>query len=417
MKPSVTILLVCLFAGPDLVAYGETTADTGRLHAGDRDPGAVDWIRRGDRLMQKARDTVEHDFGVAEAAYRRALELEPENAEALAGMAWVRNSEHDFTAGKSWAKRALKVNPRLAHPYALLGDGAMELGAYDEALDYFQSALDASTDLSTLSRAASLVWIMGEESRARELMSKAIGMGGPYPENLAWCRAELARMMFLGGDVELAEKQLRMALRLSPENPRVLTMMGRILAARKDYKLAIVFHERSVAVTPMHESMAALVKLHGLTGAKEEQLAWTRRVMRFHRDSHGHDHGTESPHGPGNAQLAKFMADHGLDPADAVHEAEHAYESFPNIGAADALAWCYYKDRRYEEAARMIRFALKWNTPDPSIHFHAGMIHAAGGDRDKARSYLRSALAMNPDFDPVDADQARAMLDRLAAGE
>lgn len=65
----------------------------------------------------------------------------------------------------------------------------------------------------------------------------------------------------------------------------------------------------------------------------------------------------------------------------------------------------------------MTRFALKWNTPDPSIHFHAGMIHASGGDRDKARSYLRSALAMNPDFDPVDADQARAMLDRLAAGE
>lgn len=82
--------------------------------------------------------------------------------------------------------------------------------------------------------------------------------------------------------------------------------------------------------------------------------------------------------------------------------------------AADTLAWCLYKQGRFDEAATMIRRALRYNTPEPAIHFHAGMIHAALGDRAAARQSLYHALNLNPDFDPRDARVAADKIKELA---
>ena len=41
-----------------------------------------------------------------------------------------------------------------------------------------------------------LLWITGRATHGRAMMQQAIDAGGPYPENAAWCRAELAQMNF-----------------------------------------------------------------------------------------------------------------------------------------------------------------------------------------------------------------------------
>jgi tetratricopeptide (TPR) repeat protein len=381
------------------------------------------WIQLGDALMQQSREHPDASLSQrAELAYQTALDLDPRQPSALLGMAWVSNSRHDFNAGRRYAREALAIDPRLPDAFALLGDAAVESGDYDEAFDHYQSSMDIRPDLSSYSRAAHLLWLTGDARRAKTLMLKAIAAGGAHAENTAWCRAELALMMFHQGALLPAEKQIESALALTPNNPHILAAMGRIKTARKNYSAAIECYERAIQKHPQHTSLAALVDLYQLTARKEKAASMSRRILghHHHHDDHddhddGHHHHEDAYHAHGNAELARFMADHDLHLDRALREAEQAYETFKNVYVADTLAWCYHKSGRSKEAARLIRRALKWGTPDASLLFHAGMIHARLGDRPAARKYLYQALSLNPHFHPVHADLATATLKELAA--
>lgn len=373
--------------------------------AAAKQAGAPEWIALGDALMQRARDRTAHDFTEAAAAYTRALACHPDHPDALAGMAWVKNSEHDFPAGKTWAERALARDPRQADAHALIGDGAVELGDYDLAFEHYQQALDSRADLSTLSRAGHLLWLTGDATRARSLMLRAIRAGGPHPENLAWCRAELALMDFHAGSLVSASQLADLAVEAAPDNPRVRAIAGRIAAAAGDLPRATAHYERSARVTPNHDALAALATLAKAGGDEKAAARSIERVLAFHGGT-----GRPHDHGPGNAPLARFLADHDLDPARALREARAAHARFPNIATTDTLAWCLLKAGKPKEARAMIRRAMKWGTPDAELDFHAAMIERALGEHPSARRHLARALGRNPAFHPLHARTAAGLL-------
>ena len=57
--------------------------------------------------------------------------------------------------------------------------------------------------------------------------------------------------------------------------------------------------------------------------------------------------------------------------------------------------------------------AIRYDTQDPRLQFHAGMIALHFGDRTEAKRRLQRALALNPSFHQTYADEARATLARL----
>ena len=116
-----------------------------------------------------------------------------------------------------------------------------------------------------------------------------------------------------------------------------------------------------------------------------------------------------------DVELALFEADHG-DPAAAVREARRGWAARRSIHAADALAWALYRDGRSEAASPFARAALRLGTLDASLHYHAGMIALANGDRDGAADHLSTALELNPRFSILQADDAARVLDRLERG-
>jgi tetratricopeptide (TPR) repeat protein len=369
------------------------------------DSTATDWVQLGDRLMQAARESTNASlYERAISAYHKALDQDPKNEDALVGLAWVHNTQHAFDEGRLWAQKALAINPELQHAHALLGDAAVELGDYEEALDHYQKALDLRPDLSSYSRAAHLIWLMGDARQGRWLMAKAIKAGGPYAENTAWCRAELARMLWHEGALLAAEQQAELALQQAPRNPHVLAMLGKIKMGQKDYDKAIEFCQRAAEITPTHDCFVTLGDLYALTGRQEEAEKQYRLVVDLHASGASHTHrNAVQPHSHGNAQLARFYADHDRNLDEALREARLAYRDYKNVYAADTLAWCYYKKGQYDEAGQTIRKALRLNTPDASILFHAGMIHAKLGQSGAAKKYLYRALSLNPYFHPTDA--------------
>ncbi|MES2980863.1 MAG: tetratricopeptide repeat protein [Verrucomicrobiota bacterium] len=414
---------------PAAVKGADTDAEITALEKAAKAPdaGAAAWIRLANAHMQKTRDTLSHDFSAADKAYSKALEIDPNSSEAMVGMAWVKNSEHNFSEGKKWAEKVIAINPKHQDAYALLGDIAVELGKYDEAYDHYQAALDIRADLSSYARAAHLLWLTGDVSQAQILMKKAIVSGGPYPENVAWCRAELALMQFHSGALAAAETEARAALEAAPKNPRCLTIMARVLAAKGETVLAIELYEKSAAISPSHEALAALVDLHKLQGNEAGAKVWFDRVLAYHGKEKEHFHGKAHAHGKhhhhethghehqASEELALFLADHDHRLEEAVREVEKVYETYQSIKVENAAAWCYYKTGNPRKARLFIDRAMKWETRDASILYRGGMIYLKLGDGQKARDLLSQAVSLNPNFHPVHSKTAKDTLASLAS--
>ncbi len=367
------------------------------------------WTALGDALMQKARETADASYyGRAEEAFARARALDAAHGDALVGLAWVQSARHEFEKSIEWAQKALALDATNAAAYALLGDAALEMGDYDLAAEHYQKMLDLRPDISAYSRTAHFLFVIGDVRRAAWLMDRAITAGGPYPENVAWCRAQLALMHLATGNLVAAEQIVDSATARTPNNYHVLFAQGRVRAARGSYAGAIESYRRASAIAPQYEVVVALGRLYTVTDdpkRAEQQWALVETIDRLNRAN-----GVT-----GDVQIARFLADRDRHLPEAVTIAEREFKRRPNVFVADALAWAYYKNGRYADARRLAAKALAHHTPDASFLFHAGMIHAKLGDRATAQRQLAQALSLNPAFDPIDAPLAAATLAELGA--
>lgn len=400
-----------LAAIPPPMGSGASDMEIARWTAKARENGddARTWVSLGDALMQKSRETMNLDYlGYAERAYRKAIALNPNKVSALVGMAWVNSGRHEFETSMDWANKAIALDPKSNDAYGLLGDADIEMGNYDAAFRHYQKMLDIRPDLSSYSRGAHLLLLTGKTFRAAWLMRQAVDTGGPYAENTAWCRAQLALIYLSDGNLEAAEQALKAALKKSPNNYYVLAAMGKVKAARKDFPAAIGFYKKAVAVVPQHDAVVALGDLYALTGDRveaEKQYALVETIHRLQKAS-----GVR-----GGWQLAQFYADHDRRLPEALTMAQEEYRIRPNVYAADTLAWCLFKNGRYAEAAAVSKKALSRRTPEASFLFHAGLIADKLGDRVAAQNHLYQAVSLNPNFSPVSAPVAYAALKRLSA--
>jgi tetratricopeptide (TPR) repeat protein len=361
------------------------------------------WTNLGDALRQRLRDSGDQCYyDRAELAYREALRLKPASPDAMNGMAWLTGGRHHFDVSIAWANKALAIAPDSADAFGILGDAELELGNYDAASVHYQKMMDLRPDLSSWSRGAWLLWITGEKTRGIELMEKAIRSGGPFAENTAWCRAKLATMCLHDGNHSAAAEAIAPSLRERSRNPHILLAAARTATAAGDHDIARQYYEKLLEQGPNHDALVGLGDLCALRGDMKQAENHYLKVEALHAA-----HQAEGFHS--HLEMARFLADHDRDPVAALRLAEQ-HKLTRNVQEADIIAWVYLKNGYVERAREMIAVALSRSTPDAAIHYHAGLIAAAAGDRNSARQHLTKALEMNPRFHPLHAPAAERML-------
>jgi Flp pilus assembly protein TadD len=111
--------------------------------------------------------------------------------------------------------------------------------------------------------------------------------------------------------------------------------------------------------------------------------------------------------------LAVYYADRHLRSDDALAIARReAAARGDEIYAQDTLGWAAVRDNHWTEAQRAMTRATRYETEDPSLQYHAAIVALHFGRTVEAERRLERALALNPHFDPVFAEDAR---ERLAA--
>jgi tetratricopeptide (TPR) repeat protein len=364
--------------------------------------------RLGAAYLQKARDTNDPSFyAQAENALKKALDIKPDDYDALTAMGSLELSRHEFAIALDWGRKAKEVNPNKSLAYGVIGDAQVELGRYDEAIETFQQMVDLRPDLSSYSRVSYARELYGDVEGAIEAMRMAVNAGSPAAENTVWCRMQLGNLLFNSNQLEKAEQEYKTALGAYPGYLHALAGLAQIEAARGNLDEAINLYEQATGSVPLPQYLTALGDLYTIKGdakAAQEEHDTVLYIFKLF-EANGVDAGIEK---------AAFLADRGVDAAEAVKLAQDAATTRQDVHTLDTLAWSLYRAGRYEEALEAEKSAMRLGTQNPLFFFHLGMIYEKLGDVDNARTNLQKALDINPHFSARHATDAAETLKALA---
>ncbi len=374
--------------------------------------------RLGVAYIQKARETGDVTYyNLAAKALEKSRDLESTGAQASHAtkhLASVYYAEHRFGETLALAQKAIDLNPHDVTPYAVIGDARSEMGEYDQAwADYgrLQNSGDAQSATSGVqyleeSRAATKSFLTGDTQAAIEHMQRAvdISVASRMPkESIAWSQFTLGENYFQLGDLANAKAAYNNALKTYPDYHRALTGLAKVACAEGHLDEAIALYEKAISIIPLPAYAAALGDVQSKAGntaeAKKQYdlVEFIARLNTFNQTVY-------------NRELAVFYADHDIHLQQALALARKEFEVRHDIYTWDALAWALYKNSQPEQAAAAIKEALRLETKDALLLFHAGEIYERLGDKEKGQEYLRRAIALNPQFHLFFADVARATL-------
>jgi tetratricopeptide (TPR) repeat protein len=371
---------------------------------------------------QKARETGDISyFQLAETSLQQSLKLESTHAEAAPAftqLATVHLAEHRFSEAADDVAKAIALLPNdlAAYPYA--GDAQLELGNYDASQKFYAHLADPNDgrphpgiEFLAASHGAGLHWIHGDIAQASDDLEHAITLSQQLhmpAENIAWTQFMLGEQFFQAGNLAAAEQQETAALSSFPRYHRALAAMGRIRAAQRRLPESIAFYQQAIAIIPLPLYVAALGDVYRASGdhaSAEKQFALVEFIGKLNAINQQ----------VYNRELALFYADHDRKLPDALTLAQKELEVRHDVYTSDALAWALLKNRQPARAREEIDRALRLGTQDALLEYHAGMIYAANADPRKAQQHLRRALAINPHFHVLFAEQASRALAQLQA--
>jgi len=355
-------------------------------------------------FMQKARESGDFSLNArAEKALEQSLKIAPDNYEAVKYQATLELTYHRFADALVTARKAQKMNPQDHEIYGAMVDASVELGEYDQAVEMAQKMVDLRPDTASYSRVSYLRSLHGDRKGAIEAMKMAIEAANPrVVETVAWCRVHLGDELLNDGNLTEAERQYDHAIYVFPDFHTALAAKARARYAGGDTENAITFYKRAIERAPLPDYIAALGDLYAKLGRADEAKQQYDQVEFI--EKLGASGGTYS------RQLALFWADHDIRLDEALTIAENERATRKDIYASDVLAWSLFKKGRFAEAKTSIDEALRLNTRDPRLLYHAGLIAAANGDTQKGADYLQQALDINPFFDVLQAEIAKKKL-------
>ncbi len=346
-------------------------------------------------------------YGLAEQAFARTDELVPADPRTVLGQGALALALHRFPEALELGRRVSEALPSNADALAVLVDAEVELGRYDDAAGHLQEMLDLRPGLPALARASYLRELYGDLPGAIEAMTRAEAAGGGQPDESARVASLLGGLYFRQGDLDAALGSFDRALAAAPGLVPAEIGRARVLAAGGDEEAAVAALQAVVERFPAPEAVVLLGDLQARLGRRAEAAetyALVRAIAALQADA-----GQVV-----DLEMAVFEADQGEDPQRALALARAAHEVRPdNVYVDDALAWALLGSGDAPAAVAPMEEALRLDTDDPLVRYHAAEVFLAVGDTDRARTELAQALDGTAWFSFRHHDRAVELADQL----
>lgn len=270
-------------------------------------------------------------LGDAARCYRRVLEADSDNADALHLMGVLSLMGGEAVFAESLARQAITAQPDWFAPYVGLGNALQEQGRLEEAVACFQQAVTLHPQSAeAYSNLSNVLCIMGRADEAANAAVNAIVIDG----GMAEAHNNFGNALAAQGSPSEAAEAYYKAIALRPEYSDAWYNLANALVAAGDVDEAIPVYRRAIELKP------ATVKYYNL----------------------------------GNALLAAAR------PAEAVDAFRKVLEMDPGFVAAAVNLSSAYKDLgRLDEAGAILRTYLVVAPDAPDLHWNLALVSLQAG--------------------------------------
>jgi tetratricopeptide (TPR) repeat protein len=185
------------------------------------------------------------DHAGAERAYRRGLELDPQDAELRNALGWTLFQEGKTAEAVAEYERALAAKPDSAKSHNNLGLALVELGRLEEAAGHFKASLALEPKAEIYSDLGFTMARLGHSDEALADYRKALELD---PE-CASAHANIAVTFVQAGQLDEAESHYRKALAVRP-TAETFNGLGYVLARQDRTEDAIAEFRKAIDANP-----------------------------------------------------------------------------------------------------------------------------------------------------------------------
>jgi tetratricopeptide (TPR) repeat protein len=356
--------------------------------------GASDRSQLAALYLQRARETGSYpDYERAAQLARQSLDLrESHNAETYALLTSALLAKHDFTEALRAARTLYADDTTDASRTALLAEVELEVGDYASAATHFRAVAFDADKPSIAARLARWYEVTGQLWKAQSIMrlsAARLEKSSEVPrEQLAWFHYRLGELYLRGGQRDAADSSFHRALTALPTDYRALGGLTRLSAAKGDWKAALDFGARAIAVQLDPATLGTMSDAYAALGDTAQARSFADAMAGAALGQPGAIH----------RAWGLFLLDHERDVSRVLREARADTVHRRDVFGYDLLAWASYKAGHIDDARKAASVALSQGTEDATLYYHAGVIAAAAGDSTASRSLLARAFTLNPSF-------------------
>ncbi|HLY03648.1 MAG TPA: tetratricopeptide repeat protein [Candidatus Cybelea sp.] len=359
--------------------------------------------------LQRFRETGDlNDVARAHAMAERSLALQPQgNTQALGVIASSDIIFHRFPAALAAERASLEGDPSNDDARAQSASILMEVGRYEEAEQILSHPADPDVDPTWMSIRARYDEVTGNLAGARVVMGAATQrvdrMSGISAYTRSWYHLRDAQLAFEAGEAGTAAGEYDESLRIYPDNAMALLFSAKLYRAHHDWQRTLAAATRSAELYPLPQALGyeadAQRALGDEDGARRTDALIAAEQRLF------------DVQGINDRLLAMYYAEHREHLSDALAAARSDIAKRGNeVYADDTMAWVLATMGRWKEARIYSVRAARYETADPELQYHCGVIAAHTGHADEARRRLSMAIAADASFHPFYADDARRIL-------
>jgi predicted O-linked N-acetylglucosamine transferase (SPINDLY family) len=188
-------------------------------------------------------------FDEAIASYKKALEIEPQNAEIYNLLAEVYFSQKKLPEALGCCHRAIEIKPDLAPAYKILGNILQTQGRMEAALDAYTKALELNPDFAeAYINQGSILSKLDRNQEAIVCLEKAIAI----KPNIGAAYWNLANIYFQLENLEKSVDNRKKAFSLEPKfiNAETLNDLGTAIGRLGNFGEAIGYYEKAIELQP-----------------------------------------------------------------------------------------------------------------------------------------------------------------------
>lgn len=366
----------------------------------------------GGEYLQRFRETGDlNDVTRALAVASDSLRLQPHgNVQALGVIASSDVALHRFAAALTAEESAVRAAPFDDNARAQTASILMEMGRYERAGRILARPMQSDPNPTWMSIRARYDELTGDLAGARVQMAAATAMVDRMvvipAYTRSWYHTRVAQLAFESGDVSSAAQEFDEALRIFPDNAMALLFESKLYRARHDWRGALAAATRSAELYPLPQALgyeADAQRALGDPAAANRTDALICAEQRLF-----------NAQGINDRLLAMYYAEHRENLPYALRAARSdVAKRGDEIYADDTMAWVLAVEGRWNAARAYAMRATRYDTADPELEYHAGVIAWHTGHWREARRRLHAALQADPQFHPVYADDARRLLDGI----